>query len=370
MNRQDIFDRNRNLQMEQEQVNELNEVVRRQEMAINQLHQQLQQRQAQQQMEELEQQILLTPKDILAQFRHLKPLDKDHSVTGFTASVEAILDLCPGNNQQLIRLSMAIVMNEKILGPTGNYIREIGPDANWQQIKTKLMDYHRPKSTYGDIFNKCRNVKVSSLRELFNYFEKAKYELSQIYLFDEIKPQIYEPSRVDKDLVNVLIEKIDIPLRSHIDQNSTLNEVITRYTQIRALDDPRVIHYRHKQKNTQSQNQPFIKPTNQPHQTNTNQHKTQNSQRPYQNHINTNQNNTNQQRNNTQNNNTSGQHRNNYTNRQSSGQTRNSHMSVETQYTNRDNEPTFMELDTIQEERVETENELNFLTLPQGHNYP
>lgn len=355
MNRQEFFDANRNLQMEQEQINELSEVVRRQEMAINQLHQQLQQQQIQQQIQEPEQQILLTPKDILAQFRQLKPLDKDHSVTAFTASVEAILDLCPRNNQQLIRLSMAIVMNEKILGTTGNYIREIGPDASWQQIKTKLMDYHRPKSTYGDVFNKCRNVKVSNLRELFNYFEKAKYELSQIYLFDEMKPQIYEPSRVDKDLVNILIEKIDIPLRSHIDQNSTLNEVITRYTQIRALDDPRVIHYRHKQKNTQNQS------TNQPHETNTSQH----SKRPYQNRIN-----TNQQRNNTQDNNTGFQHRNNYNNRQSSGQTRNSHMSIGTQYTNRDNEPIYMEIDTTQEERVETENELNFLTLPQGHNYP
>lgn len=121
------------------------------------------------------------------------------------------------------------------------------------------------------------------------------------------------------------------------------------------MDDPRVIHYRHKQKNTQNQS------TNQPHETNTSQH----SKRPYQNRIN-----TNQQRNNTQDNNTGFQHRNNYNNRQSSGQTRNSHMSIGTQYTNRDNEPIYMEIDTTQEERVETENELNFLTLPQGHNYP
>lgn len=256
MSIQERFDQNRN--MAEAQVEELSEVIRRQEESIQQLQNQLQQQHVQIQLQNiqqghLQQGLLLTPKELLTQFRQLKSLDKDHDATAFIASVEAVLALCPRENQQLMNLATAIIMNEKICGDAGDYIRGLGTDATWDQIKAKLIDHHRPRTTYADIFSKCRNVKVSNLRELFNYFERSKAELNKIYMYDDKRPEMYEPCRVDKDLVHILVEKIDVPLRSHSSQSDTLSEIITKYTRIKALDDPRTIHYHHKKKNTQIQ---------------------------------------------------------------------------------------------------------------------
>lgn len=251
MSMQERFDQNRN--MAEAQVEELSEVIRRQEESIQQLQNQLQQQHVQIQLQNIQQGhpqqgLLLTPKELLTQFRQLKSLDKDHDATAFIASVEAVLALCPRENQQLMNLATAIIMNEKICGDAGDYIRGLGTDATWDQIKAKLIDHHRPRTTYADIFSKCRNVKVSNLRELFNYFERSKAELNKIYMYDDKRPEMYEPCRVDKDLVHILVEKIDVPLRSHSSQSDTLSEIITKYTRIKALDDPRTIHYHHKKK--------------------------------------------------------------------------------------------------------------------------
>lgn len=373
MSLQDRFNENRNVNHE----DELNEVIRRQEAAIHQLQEQLQQQQVQQQLQQIQQlqqqqqqaqpqqDLGLTPKDLLTQFRQLRSLDRDHDATAFIASVEAVLALCPRENQQLINLATAIIMNEKISGDAGDYIRGLGTNATWDQIKAKLIDHHRPRTTYSDIFSRCRNVKVSNLRELFTYFEKSKSELNKIYMYDETRPEIYEPNRVDKDLVNILIEKIDIPLRSHSNQNGTLNEVITNYTRIRALDDPRTIHYRHRKKNQQTQYS-----TNKTEQTQNKQ------QTQYNNNNKSQQNNTNkptQYNDNKQtqqyNKNQSGYYKKNYQNYKTnnSAQTKTSHMSVDAQQPNVTNHPTYMEVDTIQEVESDTES-VNFIMQPLDQN--
>lgn len=360
MSLQDRFNENRNINQE----DELNEVIRRQEAAIHQLQEQLRQQQVQQQLQQQQQPqaqlqaqpqqgLWLTPKDLLTQFRQLRSLDKDHDATAFIASVEAVLALCPRENQQLIDLATAIIMNEKISGDAGDYIRGLGTDATWDQIKAKLIDHHRPRTTYSDIFSRCRNVKVSNLRELFTYFEKSKSELNKIYMYDDTRPEIYEPNRVDKDLVNILIEKIDIPLRSHSDQNNTLNEIITNYTRIRALDDPRTIHYRHRKKNQQTQYN-----NNKTEQTQNKQQTQYNTNKPtqYNDNKQTQQNNKNQ----------SGYYKKNYQNH-NSAQTRISHMSVDTQQPNVTKHPTYMEVDTMQEVESDTES-VNFIMQPLNQN--
>ena len=49
---------------------------------------------------------------------------------------------------------------------------------------------------------------VSNLRVLFNYFKKAKYDISLIYLLYENRPSVYKPDEVERNLVNILIEII------------------------------------------------------------------------------------------------------------------------------------------------------------------
>lgn len=276
MSRQNIFDQNRDMANNQE---ELNEVIRRQEDLINQLQQQLQQQQLQQQQLQQEQQqqmqqqqmqqqqimqqreqqhlmqpqqqqsiqfeLLTKPKDVIEQFRRLRPLDKNHNTRSFVRSVESTMELC-GNNEQLLKYGLQIVVNEKILGDAGRSVRELDYGAPWIQIKEKIMLGTQPKKTYAEIFNYCRQVKVSNLQELFSCFMNAKYEINEVYQVDIRKPGIYEPTNVDRDLVDLLLEKIDGHVRAHISEDETLQDIVTKYTRLRLLDDRRAIDYRHR----------------------------------------------------------------------------------------------------------------------------
>lgn len=335
---------------------ELMEVIQKQEAAIIIMQQQLSLLQAQpQQVQQAESQ-QLNPKEIVQQFRHIRCLDKDHNVTAFIRSVDAVMAICPAMNQPLLNLVLSIIKNEKISGDAANYIRELGGNPSWEQMKSKLLEQYRPKMTYGDIFNKCRGVKVSNLRDLFNYFTKAKFELNEIFEFDEEKPVTYEPNRVDRDLVNIVSEKIDITVKSYFNKNSSLNQIITTYSQMNALDDPRAIHFKSRKNNNFSKNQysQNASKNNDNQQEKTGQNTKQNSN--YQN--------------NNQNKNQNFKYQfysNKHGNRENnSGQTRNSHMSVETQ----NSRPSYMEIDTVQEIQDEQYEEVNFLTLPQSLLYP
>lgn len=46
------------------------------------------------------------------------------------------------------------------------------------------MEHFRPITTYGEVFNKERMIKVSCLKELFTTFIDFKQEKNEIYLFD------------------------------------------------------------------------------------------------------------------------------------------------------------------------------------------
>lgn len=271
MSRQEMFDSNRQLEGNNDletlnqRLQQLQAVILQQEQqiqrqqqqeALNQQQLEMQQRQQQQQQEAQLQQnmqhlrqnslILLTnPKDVIEQFRRLRPLDEKHNTRSFIRSVESTMELC-GDNEQLLKYGLQIVVNEKILGEAGRSIRELDYGASWTQIKEKIMLGNQPNKTYSAIFNHCRQVKVSNLNELFTCFTKAKYEINEIYQVDLRKPGIYEPANVDRDLVDLLLEKIDGHVRAHIAEDETLQNIITRYTKLRLLDDRRAIDYRHR----------------------------------------------------------------------------------------------------------------------------
>lgn len=266
--RQDIFNQNRQLNDEanmeelKEKLEQLQSVILQQEQKIQQ--QQLDQQQQQQQLQQQQQQIqfqqlqqgqqnnnanysnnfLLSPRDIVEQFRRLKPLEKG-TLIQFITSVEATIDLCKENNS-LMEYGVQIIANEKISGDYAYLIRQLGPKPTWERMKITLKHHLQPKKTYADIFNHCRMIKVRNLSELFCVFESAKQDLAEIYDFDSEKPGIYAPSCVDRDLVNIMIGKIDGPLRAHIDLKENMMDIILKYSKLGLLEDKRAIHYEHR----------------------------------------------------------------------------------------------------------------------------
>lgn len=392
MNRQLIFDRNRNIEEEMAEPNNehLQELIRRQEEMITEMQQQirLQQQQINEPQRTQQHNRRLSTMEILQQFRQLRSLDKNHNVLAFINSVEAVMALCPSDDIELAKLAMSIVANDKIIGEAANYVQELGINATWEEIKAKLLDQYRPRYTYGDVFMKFRNLKVCNLRELFEFTRKSKFEINQLYLYDEDKPTLYKPECVERDLVNIIIDKIDIPMRTHSDKQCSLNQLITRYTQIEALDDYRVIHLKYRKNNKLNNNQKTNSNNtdgNNPNFQDNNQSNFDNI-RKYQNQEYNNQNDNNNRNPRNTNNYRQNPRNNNRNERQSYGQqfstdnrnsgenisarTRNSHMSVDTQNVRSINQPTYMEVDTIQEGIVNEDGEVNFLTLPQGLRFP
>lgn len=267
--RQRVFDQNRkflNMEDLEQKIAQLTEVVNQQALVIQQQQlamqqqqqdaaiQQQQQTTTQQQQQQgtaIQQQQLasnyfqLSAKDVIQQFRQLRPLDETQFVGSFIRSVEKTFELC-ANNVELREYGLHIVRNEKIMGDAGRSIRELSENSDWEQIKSNLKQHFRPRQTYGEIFNYCRMVKVSNLRELFNVFEKAKFDLSELYEFDGRQSSLYSPVCINRDLVDILLEKIDGPIRAHINPNSTLSEVVRRYSELKLLDDSRCIDFKYK----------------------------------------------------------------------------------------------------------------------------
>ncbi|XP_054746545.1 uncharacterized protein LOC129251217 [Anastrepha obliqua] len=70
------------------------------------------------------------------------------------------MTLCQGN-ALLIQFGTSIVANEKVSGTAANFIRQLGMEPSWDQMKTKLMEQMRPRTTYEDVFDKCRFIKIT-----------------------------------------------------------------------------------------------------------------------------------------------------------------------------------------------------------------
>lgn len=256
--RNNVFDSNRNMaeNNERDTSDQLEVVIRRQEAMISELTQQVQHLQHQIQMQQVQQQMvqqpqhdvmnqfLMQPRDIIEQFRRIKPLDGKHNPVAFVKSVDSTFNLC-GQNESLRRYALDIIINEKIIGDVAQRLGDLD-NLSWNDVKQKISQHLKPRKSYAEIFNYCRYIKVSNLEELFSIFEKSKYEICQIYAFDPLKPPIYKSENVDRDLVDIMMEKIDGTVRAHINDKESLQDIIMKYTKLKLLTDKRTIDYRHR----------------------------------------------------------------------------------------------------------------------------
>lgn len=247
-----LFDLNRGLEeMSSEevklQIQQLQQIVGQQEQKLEQYGQLIATIQRPQPVIAPEAAFRLNPEHIINQFRHLKVFNgtSEYSLSSFTKSVENATQLCAGN-QPLLQYVMQIVFNEKIQGDAEKCIRRLGDDLTWDSVKEKLRQHYQPNRSYSELFNYCRYVKVTNLRELFSEFKNINYQINEMYDFDERKPDIYRPENVDRDLVEILIEKIDGNVRAHILENESMIEIFNKYARLKLLDDERTIDINHR----------------------------------------------------------------------------------------------------------------------------
>lgn len=71
-------------------------------------------------------------------------------------------------SQSLLLHGLLIVFKEKIQGEAGKAIQHLGGELTWDKVKAELITYFRPRRSYKQLIDECRNIKVLNLRELFN----------------------------------------------------------------------------------------------------------------------------------------------------------------------------------------------------------
>lgn len=70
----------------------------------------------------------------------------------------------------------------------------------------------------------------------------------QIYDFDPTRPEIYSPLCAERYLVNIMIGKIDGPLRAHLSGDEKIIDIILKYTKLGILYDKRWTEFREEQR--------------------------------------------------------------------------------------------------------------------------
>lgn len=186
----------------------------------------------------------LDTNQIINQFNQIQPFGPKNNLSSFIKTVENLIGLC-GNNHELQKFGIKIIKNQKFLGKVADSINLLADDASWDDIKAQLIKDLGPKTSYSSVINYCRSIKISNLNELFKVFIESKYKLNDTYLYDESKPDLYSPQNVDRDLTEILIDKIDGQFRSCIiDENPTLESLYKRFSQLKLLYDRRAIDFK------------------------------------------------------------------------------------------------------------------------------
>lgn len=228
------------LQIMQQQRTEYDMKIQQAE-AIFQQHQQQYQSQPQLQLNTT---FGLDTNQIINQFNQIKPFGPKNNLSSFIKTVENLIGLC-GNNYELQKFGIKIIKDQKFFGKVADSINLLADDASWNDIKTQLIKDLGPQKSYSSVINYCRSIKISNLNELFKIFIESKYKLNDTYLYDESKPDLYSPQNVDRDLTEILIDKIDGQFRSCIiDEKPTLESLYKRFSQLKLLYDKRAIDYK------------------------------------------------------------------------------------------------------------------------------
>lgn len=242
-NRNLVFDNNR-FAME----NQLQNIVEQQEAQILALQARVEQLiAAQHPVQQPPQRFVLSTEQFLNYIHKLRKFNgKDEfTVQEFINSVERTFLLC-NDDPGLREYAMGIIINDKIQGEAKRCIQRLGDHINnrWEEVKQELRLHFRPREDYAELLNKCRTLKVSTLRELFQEARKINYKLNELYDFDETKPETYQPSNNDRYLVDIISNKIHGFLRGNIPENATIIHIYNKFERLKLLDNENAIDFR------------------------------------------------------------------------------------------------------------------------------
>lgn len=247
--RQAAFDRHRNLPHRIMDAQQLQEMIQQHQREIQALRQQLEQPQRM---------FDLTADQIIKQFHNIKTFTGtgEYKLQEFINAVENTSTLC-ANNEALLRHGLRIILTEKLQGNAKRCIQRLGNDLTWEQIRAELKSEFKPRKNYKRLMDESRNIKVSTLRELFKIIRNINFQLNEVFEFDDNQPTNYSPSNNDKNLVDIVKDMLTGSYRVYIRPNMTLNDVFNVFDEMCLLDESDVIHYNFKKYKDHKNNNSF-----------------------------------------------------------------------------------------------------------------
>lgn len=258
--RNNAFDINRRME------EQMRNVIEQQEAQIAALQARIEQINAAQAQRQAQQpaQFTLSPEQFLNYVIKLRKFTgkDEYTAQEFINTVERTFLLCQ-NNQGLRDYATGIIINEKIQGEAKRCIQRLGANIEnrWEDVKREIKLHFRPREDYSELLNKCRSLRVSTLRELFDTVRDINYKLNELYEFDDIKPVTYSPSNNDKYLVDIISSKVHDFLRGNIPENATIIEIYNKFEKLKLLDNESAVDFKSRKnkvnahKNNKSENQ-------------------------------------------------------------------------------------------------------------------
>ena len=129
-------------------------------------------------------------------------------------------------------------------------------NQTWEAAQTELKEHFRLRKDYAELINECRNIKVVTLKELFDKVKSVNYELNELYNFEDknSSPIIYTPENNDRYLVGIVKEKLINLVHGNVGKNQLLIQMFNKCVELRLLDDERTVDIAHRKRNNFRQN--------------------------------------------------------------------------------------------------------------------
>lgn len=168
----------------------------------------------------------LSSNDIIRTFDNIAKFsgEDNYKLKSFLKSVKSAEDLCGDQNYDLKAYCLTRVINGQIIGRARNAILEIPEgERSWTNVVQTLSQRFRPKQTIHQLLYFAKELKVFNLKDLFNKLNEVKSNCNEICDFDDESAFTY--NAIDKEIVQILKNKIIPIVQLQIDQSKTLTEL-------------------------------------------------------------------------------------------------------------------------------------------------
>lgn len=148
--------------------------------------------------------------------------DNSYALSSFIREVETVQSIIQDQPTLKAYIHQRVVIN-KIQGAALHVLRTLGPNPSWEAVKQALVSNFGVRESYDELYKRA-NVAVNN--DIVNYFKYLRNICSKInekFEFDPEKPNEYEPQLVDKFILRIFINNIDVNLASVIINSKSMN---------------------------------------------------------------------------------------------------------------------------------------------------